>query len=259
MKISHIVTNGCSFTFCQNLPIAKGWPALVANNLDCPLVNLGLPGVGNDSINRRTHEYLYHDTESKPLVIIGWSQPWRREAWFHLKDRPYYGTPEYYTVPHPRDSITNAYDDWMLEHWSDEDFHRKTTLAKINLMNLFESLDIPYLMTDFMVQRDDEKICQMVDKKFPKLAEKILSNKYYINPAREFSMHYPNLPCGHQGEEAQVAVSDFITSKIKELYPDLSFTKTEPYYSLADYSTTNLYHQKYPQWCKFKLNSDTIV
>ena len=80
MDISHIVTIGCSFTYCQGLPIFQGWPALVANALDCPLVNLGIPGVGNDNIHRRLYEYIYNDLliyNSKPLVIIAWTQPWR--------------------------------------------------------------------------------------------------------------------------------------------------------------------------------------
>jgi hypothetical protein len=257
MQVSHIVTNGCSYTYCQNLPIEQGWPSLVANTFDCPLVNLGLPGVGNDSIHRRTYEYLYHDV-SKPLVIISWSQPWRREDWFHFKDRPYYGTPEYYTVPHPHDKITNAYDEWMIEHWSDEHHYRKSLLAKVSLINLLENLSIPYIMTDYMEQRDNEAICELVDKKFPKLAEKIYSNKYYIGPAHAVTRHLPKLPCLHDGVEAQVAVSDFMVSHIKELYPDISFTKSEPYYTLSEYATTNLGHRRFPDWCNFRLDSDKI-
>jgi hypothetical protein len=61
LKITHVVTIGCSWTYCQGLdsPSTQGWPALVAKKLNVPLVNLAVPGVGNDFIHRVSHEYIY--------------------------------------------------------------------------------------------------------------------------------------------------------------------------------------------------------
>ena len=85
MQVSHLVVNGCSWTYGSELdsPEEESWPKLVANKLGIPVVNLAIPGSGNDSILRRTSEYLFQNLafNSKPLVIIAWSQITRREGW----------------------------------------------------------------------------------------------------------------------------------------------------------------------------------
>ena len=63
LEISHLVVNGCSFTYCQGLesPNTQGWPALLAKKLNVPVVNLAAPGSSNDGIYRRTYDYFYND------------------------------------------------------------------------------------------------------------------------------------------------------------------------------------------------------
>ena len=158
MDISHIVTIGCSFTYCQGLPIFQGWPALVANALDCPLVNLGIPGVGNDNIHRRLYEYIYNDLliyNSKPLVIIAWTQPWRRETWSkkHYNDEYFQN---YAPMSLPDTSEIDAVQTAFLENYNEEDFHRRTVLAKTSVINLLKQFNIPYIMTDAMPQNLDD-------------------------------------------------------------------------------------------------------
>jgi hypothetical protein len=61
MDITHLVVNGCSWTYCQGLedPKNQGWPKLLADQLGCEVVNLAIPGTGNDTIHRRTYEYVH--------------------------------------------------------------------------------------------------------------------------------------------------------------------------------------------------------
>jgi len=83
IEISHLVVNGCSHTYCQGIhnPKINGWPAIVANRLGVPLVNLGARGSGCDGILRRTYDYFYRDLKNnnKPFYVIGWTGGTRRE------------------------------------------------------------------------------------------------------------------------------------------------------------------------------------
>jgi hypothetical protein len=261
MDISHIVTNGCSFTYCQGLPIRQGWPALLANKLNCPLVNLGLPGSGNDSIQRRTYEYIYGNLkfDNKPLVIIGWSQPWRREAWLDYKNsKRHYPFPEYYTLRYADDKVDNGYEQGILDHWSEEDHYRRATMSKLVLITLCESLSIPYIMSDFMEQRNDEPVAKLVDKKFPEITEKVYSNQYYAEPVYLRTNKLPKLPCGHDGIEAQIATSNYLHEHIRKIYPNLNFTKDKEFYKLKDFAEVSKLYRKFPEWCTFQLKSDIL-
>lgn len=86
IEISHLVVNGCSLTYCQELedPKAQGWPALLAKKLGVPVVNLAYCGSGNDGIARRSMEYFYKDKKfnNKPFYIHAWSYLARREDIF---------------------------------------------------------------------------------------------------------------------------------------------------------------------------------
>ena len=175
-EITHLVTNGCSFTYCQGLdnPREQGWPALVAKKLGVPVVNLALKGCGNDSIHRRTYEYVYENlpTGSKPLVIIGWSQYWRQEQWFNTFP---YGTVnefnDYRIIAMPDNSPNGPEEKNLLEHWNDENFYRKSMIYKLSLTSLFKSLNIPYIMSDYA---DDFKY-QGLDESHAKLPNMVSS------------------------------------------------------------------------------------
>ena len=254
MKISHIVTNGCSFTYCQGLSnlVKQGWPALVANQLNCPLVNLGMPAVGNDNIYRRTSEYLYNNLvypESKPLVIIAWTQPWRREAWTESKKgfRP---------ISFPHNKPQNNHERAVLENWNEESFLRITLMYKLALINLCENLNIPYLTTDYANSTYTQHEAEIEDKlkvRFSQMYEK-LQNKYQIEPFYKLSQSLPKLPCGHDGKEAQELLANYTVKKIKELHSDLIFTKDQPYLQFKEMFTNESYYSIYPEWRRFQLD-----
>ena len=222
MKISHIVTNGCSFTYCQGLenPIKQGWPALIANKLNCPLVNLALPGVGNDNIHRRTYEYFFkslNSCEEKPLYIISWSQPWRREAWYNTKDYNDFGI-----IAFPRESCEERdhYQNGILEHWSEEEFCRKTLLYKLSLISLFDRFQIPYVMTNYASMHSSNEIEYLIKEKFKEMVD-ATENRYILEDFCTITHSTEKLPCGHDGAEGQIKIANYLFTAINEIFPNV--------------------------------------
>lgn len=253
MEISHIVTNGCSFTYCQGLPdiTNQGWPGLIARQLDCPLVNLGLPGIGNDSIKRRTYEYAYESliySDNKPFVIIAWTQDWRREAWQrkHWNDFKFH---DYAPISLNEDNPQTNYERAVIEEWSEIEAYRRYLLYKLSVINLLENMNIPYLMTDYSYHDDDA--ATVVNIKFSKMVE--FANSKCIKPFHELVYGTEKLPCGHDGVDAQQIIAEYTIAQIKEKYPNLIFAKHKPYMKLSEFITKDKYHMKFPEWCKFSL------
>ena len=262
MNISHIVTVGCSLTYCQGLEIKYGWPSLLANKLDCNLVNLALPGIGNDAITRRLTEYLYNNLSynNTPFVIVSWSQPWRREFWHEkIKYNGYIiDFKDYNIISLPDATPNNSLEQALIDNLNDEDSYRRSLLYKINIINLLENLNIPYIMTNNMPQRDDETVCALVDSKFPKIAEKIYNDKFYVDQLYMLTREYPKLPCGHEGVESNLVAANYIKQKINELHPNCVFEKTQNFYPLQEFSKLSKLNRMFPEWCSFTLDSDKI-
>lgn len=238
-EITHLVTNGCSFTYCQGLdnPKEQGWPALVAKQLGVPVVNLGIKGCGNDSIHRRTYEYVYENlpTGSKPLVIIAWSQYWRQEQWFNTFPGTHSPVElnDYSIIAMPYDSPRGPEEKNLLEHWNDENFYRRTMLYKLSLVNLFKSLDIPYIMSDYA---SDFKF-QGLEESKAKLPNTVNSSRFIEGNCMSFAdvtYYEPKTECGHDGVEAQVVLSDFIMRQIERIYGDITVLPTNSYRTTKD-------------------------
>lgn len=255
MEITHLVTIGCSWTFCQGLesPSTQGWPALVAKQLNIPLVNLALPGEGNDFIHRVSHEYVYRNlpTKSKPLFIVAWSQYWRREEWQKRNHRDT-SFNDYAPIAIPEDHSKVIFNSQraLLDNYDWRDFFRRTYLCKLSLTNLFKQYDIPYIMTDYSSDREDahdflHDLSYMGD---------IIDNDPYkienfYNVARDGE---PKLPCGHDGAKTQTTIATYSINEIRRLFPDLSVTNGQ-FYTLNEFVKTSKYHAKFPEWCKFTL------
>lgn len=271
LEITHLVTSGCSWTFCQGLPdiLNQGWPALVARKLNIPLVNLGAPGTGNDSIHRKTYEYVYENlpTGSNPLFIVAWSQYWRREIWKNS---------HYQTVMMPLDTENiDAHQIALLDNFDDIDHARKTYLFKLSLMNLFASHKIPYLMTDFASNRVSfttaKKIGRIIDhvletmsdqsiaennikKSFPNLYNSVNDNPFLMKPFYELTCKYPKTSCGHVGVEGNKFLADYIIDELSDKFPNNTYTKDRPYLTLRKFIKTEPYMKEvHPEWCNFVL------
>ena len=241
MDITHLVVNGCSWTYCQGLddPKTQGWPALVAKELGIPVVNIAVPGSGNDSICRRTHEYVYKNlpTESKPFFIIFWSQYWRREAWYEDGDygklREYRGV----TPPWRKDKVQkfDEYSTALMSNWNEEDFLRKTLLNKLSTMNLFKVHDIPYVMTDFGGKEVNLPMIGLDMKR------EIDNDRYNFTMDLETEVainNYPKLPCGHDGVEAQKETAKWLLRSINPLFNEI-LLQSGSFLSLEEFGLLN--------------------
>lgn len=222
LEITHLVTNGCSFTFGDELddPKTQAWPALLAKKLNLPIVNLALPGTGNDCILRRTTEYLYENstTNSKPLVIIGWSQDWRREEWFSDQYYIVNNYNNYGIIQFPHDKPQNHYEYALLENLSDEDIYRKTLQRKIGMKMLLNTFNIPHLSTVFAHSPYDPEVVKRMKERFATMDKIINEDPYLIEDMFTLANQYPKCPGGHNGPEAQVAIADHIYRKIIEIH-----------------------------------------
>ena len=257
MDISHIVTIGCSFTYCQGLEniVRDGWPALVAKHFNAKLTNLGMPGIGNDTIHRRTYEYISENLKfenSKPLVIVAWSQIDRQEQWYNKE----FGNDtfnDYRIVAKPLSGkFSDVYQMLYLKHYDEINYYRKTLLYKLSLFSLLENLGIPYITTDYMSLDRNENI-KKVETDFSGFAKIVNENPYRIIDLGDITKWDTKLPCGHLTAESMIPVSNYVITKINELHPDINFNNDTPHLELIDFIKSSKYHQKFPEWCKFEL------
>ncbi len=257
LDISHIVTVGCSFTYCQGLDdkLDTGWPALVAKHFNSPLTNLGMPGIGNDTIHRKTYEYIFNNLKfknSKPLVIVAWSQLDRHEQWYEQRQHDKMFN-NYHLVSKPDDTNPiDLYQQVYLEHYNEQNFYRKTLLNKLSLINLFKSFDIPYLMTDYMKLIGNANIAR-VEKEFTEMCDQVNTNSYRIQDLCDITRLATKLPCGHETAENMIPVSKYVIDEIKRLHPNITFKNDVPHLRLIDFIKTEKYHKKFPDWCHFAL------
>lgn len=257
VNISHIVTVGCSFTYCQGLDdkLETGWPALVAKHFNAALTNLAMPGVGNDTIHRRTYEYIFNNLKfenSKPLVIVAWSQIDRHEQWYQQRQNdPMFNN--YHLVSKPDDSNpVDLYQKVYLQHYDERNFYRKTLLNKLSLINLFKSFDIPYLMTNYMSLDQNENTTQ-VDKEFFNMSDQVQTDPYRIMDLCDLTRDKIKLSCGHETAENMIPVSNYVIESVKRLHPNISFKNEINHLRLIDFIKTDKYHKKFPEWCHFTL------
>lgn len=239
MEITHLVVNGCSWTYCQGLedPKNQGWPALLAKKLNIPVVNLAVPGSGNDTIHRRIYEYYFDDlpNNNKPLYIVGWSQAWRREAWC----RQYYHKhlPQgYSSIAFPEMKPTNFYEAALLDNWSEEDFLRRTMLYQLSIDSLFKSANIPYIGSFFAepIQINSEETYNAL-LKYKNHFNFINNNTHTIDPVYKVLSQFEKLPCGHEGQDSMVATADYFYDNIIQKY-DCITPVAGKYVTLKDFN-----------------------
>lgn len=239
--ITHLVVNGCSWTYGQGLedPTTQAWPALVAKELGIPVVNLAVRGSGNDAIHRRTYEYIYDNlsTNSNPLVIVAWSQLWRREGWYEEYDGHKFQ--DYKGVTHPggvsRSNHVDLYQPPIITHWNEEDFLRKTLINKLSLQNLFNTLNIPYLMADYTSDMTSNEYSKLTTTSKCKSFYESAYNEFHIDSFPSKIKHCTPLPCLHDGTEAQQILAEYILVEIKKLHPNITIRKDSPYLSVDNF------------------------
>ena len=240
VEISHLVVNGCSWSYGYGLdnPREQAWPALLARILGCELVNLAVPGCGNESITRRTYEYVYENKRfgNNPLFVIVFSQLWRKEVWMHN----YYGstTNDYVTMYPAHQRAGNPQEVAWLHEFNEEDFLRKNMLMKCSTKALLESLQYPHIICDFPDDGVNQEFIDKVNGRFPNWYNEYQS----INdcgPINRLTANLDKTACQHPGPSAQIALADALYDVIKKKY-ERPIIQSSPFLKLSDYE----FHKK---------------
>jgi hypothetical protein len=265
LEISHLVTNGCSYTYCQGLydPPVQGWPRLLADKLGVPIVNLGDPGSSNDGIVRRTYNYFYKNfnRNCKPLYIIAMSQAMRREEYY--AEYPHNATNSekindymYLAAYDENDPLSKALYSQMDETGMCFSQERKYRLWA-SLINLFKAHNNPYFIGDYMPD-NDSKIHQFMTSRFSELYNYVNHDPFQLGQLSRFSDGniYPKAKDGsHDGPEAQVALADFVYNKIIEKYTDIKVKTDADFLTLKDFPTSFLRRFRSDnKWFRYQMN-----
>jgi hypothetical protein len=215
ITISHLVVNGCSFTYCEGLenPSTQGWPTLLAKKLNVPVVNLAMGGTGNHRIYRKTVDYFFKDTESNPFYLIGMTSCTRMEQYSrHISD--------YVAINIVGKHYTQLWENQfvrLMQKGNDPLILAKAKLdIWLSIINLFKSTDTNYLMTDMLVNGPevDDELSEM----YPKLFDYTINDP---NHAKDYVKHTSNLgklPCNHYDAEAQIKISEYLYQELTARY-----------------------------------------
>lgn len=261
IEVSHLVTVGCSFTYCQGLydPPRQGWPRLLSHLMKVPVVNIATPGIGNDGIERRMVEYFYKnlDYNNKPFFIFCMSQNTRREEFFAEKHS------------HPG----HPYNDYDIVASSDTDPLAKALWFNMNergilmsevkklriwasLINLMEANNIPFLTTDYLpdVTEETEKYIMNNHRNLKSFIDS------HPNKLMNFNSITANMPKaldnGHDGPEAQEKLANYIFKQLVRRYGDVVPVEKE-FLSLRNFPTD--YEPRFKrrnQWWAYEMKKD---
>ena len=224
LKISHLVVNGCSYTYGQGIenPLRDAWPSIVARELGVPLINLGIPGQGNPPIQRRTFDYFFQDlyNHNNPFYIHAYTQSARQELYIHRNGR-HQLEQDYCLLDSSGDiSIITTLekealiqsDDYHYYLLEKQKFH---IWASINA--LLDSYNINHMSTNYMPQSDPD-IRGWLDKNAYSLLTEI---ETHPSKVRNFNMVTDGIkktPCLHETEEGHQIIADYVLSEIKIRY-----------------------------------------
>jgi|688.fasta_scaffold04670_18 hypothetical protein len=230
-RISHIVTNGCSFTEGNGLANKEeSWPHRLAQRLGVDVVNIGKGGSANDTILRRTYEYFYEDIHNNnhPLYVIMFSAITRKERWFEGKKE--YGT--YDTFQKDPGSV-----DYVLNYNMDY-FYKRTMLYKSALRNLFQLHDVPYMFSlaiETLNGTEKDSMYEKMSKQAPNHFSILCGDKNDIGDLAHITEGSPLTPCGHWEREGHTAVAHHLYTKIYENYKNIEIAPSKNYLNKETY------------------------
>jgi hypothetical protein len=255
LEISHLVVNGCSFTYCQALydPPTEGWPKLLADKLGVPVVNLAIPGSSNEGVHRRTYDYFYKNlpNKSKPFFVIAMTQLSRREEYLvenHM------GILRDFSIISANDKIPLAKE--IYRNMDDKGYcimQFKKLMQWQSLINLFESHNVPYLTSDYMPDTTG-MTKPFIMENYSELYHQVYSNPKRLMDFIEITRKYPKaLDHGHDGKEAQVALADYIYKQLVRRYGEIIPVKSD-FLSLKNFRTQHKqYFETRNQWYMYEM------
>lgn len=252
MDITHLVVNGCSFTYGQGLedPASDAWPALLGKMLDCDVVNLALPGSSNDGIVRRTYEYFYQNLEknSKPIFIFGWTIPSRVEFYHVPKDT-------YFTIfpgiHFPGETEKIDLNKILYAFFSsDNDDLRRILQNKIDIINMMRLTKTPYLSYDFSEHFNELQLKPSNNHKLKHMLNYVNTDEFTMGHVYDDDLRKgcSALPCGHDGIEGHKRIANKIYNDLIKKYQSINVISGE-YTQLFDLPHTYI---KHPKWIKWK-------
>lgn len=238
IKISHLVTNGCSFTYCSGLENVKeqGWPALVAKKLQVPIVNLAIRGSGNDGIFRRTYEYFFLNQpyNNHPFFINAWSFAGRREEFFVEFNDIYINDIITFTIHGDTD-----FEKMMLKNLlTDEGMlfaERKKLLYWAACIQLFKNNNLPYLTSAFIPVQ--EKFLKKLKNLYPDQYKLVYEDNNRLENFNAIAEGYDKVLSGHFGPIAQQVLADYIFNCLLERYDFEIVPATNGFVDLETYFT----------------------
>lgn len=238
LNISHLVVNGCSYTYGHGIknPIQDAWPSLVAKKLGVPLVNLALPGQGNYAIQRRTYEYffknLYYD--NNPLYIHAYSQSQRREVYLvndHLGN-PY----QDYRLVDSSDTLKISRLEKEIVLNTDDYYLNLLEQKKFNIWHsincLLDAYKVNHFSTDYM-HNTNGFIDEWIQKHHYILKSELDSHPGRLKDFSDITAHIEKTTCLHETEEGHIVVADYIHDQITRRYSEINVIE-KPYAKLKD-------------------------
>jgi hypothetical protein len=263
LEISHVVTNGCSYTYGQGLynPPVEAWPALLAKKIGVPIVNIADPGSSNDGIVRRTYNYFYKNfnTNSKPLYVVAMSQSHRMEQYYseytHRKGMPEVIKDYMYVAAYDQDDpVAKALYEQLDDHGLLLCQEKKYRLWA-SLINLFRAHHNPYFIGDYMPD-DLNTTHDFMTKNYSELYNFVNYDPFNIGKFNFVTKGYPKAKDGgHDGAEAQVVLADYVYKKILEKYDDIKVMKDADFITLKNFQTS--YKRRFEinnKWYRYEMN-----
>lgn len=227
LEISHLVVNGCSFTYCQGIdnPAVDGWPALLGKMLGVPVVNLAYPGAGNDRIYRKTYDYFYKNKpyNNKPLYIIAFSSSERREEYYKTYRNEVIN--EYFGLNLRANeskikSLNFSPDDYEVAHLNNLDPYiceRKKLNYWAGTVNLLRANNTPYLTTDYFTTHNT-KVVDWVQLNYSEIYKELYEDCCKLRNFAPITNCLPKTPCQHETEPGHRAIANYVFEFISNMY-----------------------------------------
>lgn len=214
ITISHLVVNGCSFTYCVGLndPVRQGWPTLLAEKLGIPVVNIAIGGTSNFRIYRKTVDYFFKDTGSNPFYIMGMTSSIRIEQ--YLKQHNDYVALNLFNKPI---GLWEGQLLSLLRKNSDPLILAKQKLdIWLSIINLFKANNVNYLTVDMLANGQD--IDNELKHLHPKLFDYTMNDYNHVKGYLDFNGTLGKLPCGHDDADAQVSIAEYLYTQLTDRY-----------------------------------------